>query len=277
MAGLRELRKRLASIRTTGQLTGAMRSAAAAKYARLHAAVQAYQPYCSACADLLGLLDGTGTGRQAALQADAPECLVLLTGNRGLCGGFHTELLRFFSERYAASEPVPAVVACGRAAAACCRDKGIAIAASFSVSDIPTYEEAHALSTYLREQYRTGAVGSVTFVCQKFFNMLKQTPACRRLLPAAEADASREDAGAEALLLPDPDTLREQLDTACLDAEVYDCLLTSALGVQAATLIAMRSAYDHATESAEKLELAINRRRQAEVTSSVMETSSEIF
>ncbi len=272
MAGLRELRKRLASIRTTGQLTGAMRAAAAAKYARLNAAMQAYQPYYSACTDMRKQLGGAGM-EQSMQRESAPQCWVLITGNRGLCGGLHTELLRYFAKHYAASDSPPTVVACGKAAAAYCREKGIPAETAFAVSDIPTYEEAHALCTYLCEQYQSGAVAGVTFFRQQFWNMLKQTPSRQPLLPMPDADAA--ESGTETLLLPDRETLCKQLATVCLHAEVYACLLNSALGVQAATLIAMRSAYDHATESAEKLELAINRRRQAEVTSSVMETSSE--
>ena len=272
MAGLRELRKRLNSIRTTGQLAGAMRSAAAAKYARVNAALTAYRPYGDACEQMRARLGDAGMERVAPAE-NAPECLVVLAGNRGLCGGFNAELLRYFSERVAASAAVPEVVVCGKVAAAYCREKGIADAKAFPVSDIPAYEEAQAVSAYLLERYRAGAITGVTVVCQRLINMLRQTPESRRLLPAPETDAREGDA--EPLFLPDRETLCKQLAVTCFDAEIYKNLLENAAGAQAATLMAMRAAFDNATESAEKLETAINRRRQAEVTESVIETSSD--
>lgn len=272
MAGLRELRKRLKSIRTTGQLAGAMRTAAAAKYSRLTAALSGCAPYAAACQKMLAQAGYTALTRAADAGKGRP-CLVVLSGNRGLCGGFNTELTSFFSSLCGETTQPPLLIACGKIAAAYCAEKGLATKQTFPLSDIPSFTEAQALSGCVRALYESGEAASIVFVYQKFVNMLTQTPVRRQLLPPPE-DGERAE-NADTLFLPDHETVRSSLAATCLDAEIYAMALENAAGAQAATLMAMRSAYDNATESAAKLEITINRRRQAEVTASVIETASE--
>ena len=90
-----------------------------------------------------------------------------------------------------------------------------------------------------------------------------------------ETGSDGEEAEAEApLFLPDRETIGAQLAVSCVDARLFELALENSAGAQAATIMAMRSACDNAAESAAELEITINRRRQAEVTSSVIETAS---
>ena len=273
MAGLRELRKRLGSIRTIRQLAAAMRTAASAKYARASSALAGYKVYDAACNEMFLRSFCADILRSAPAQ-EAPDCFVVLSGNRGLCGGYNTVLLNFFSELYGAQPQPPLVIACGKTAAAYCRDKNIALLEVFPFSDIPSYAETQKLAAYVRSLYTSGKAAHIIFIYQKFSNMLTQKPARRCVLPPDEAETI-EAAGKETLLLPDRETVCERLSQLCFDSSVYSIALEGATGAQAATLMAMRSAYDNASESAEKLETAINRRRQNEVTASVIETASD--
>ena len=109
-------------------------------------------------------------------------------------------------------------------------------------------------------------------VYQSFHNMLTQTPAERQILPEPRATETKDDGSL--LYLPDRETIGAQLAVSCMDTAMYNLALENAAGAQAATLVAMRSACDNAEASAAKLEITINRRRQADVTASVIETAA---
>ena len=195
MAALRELRKRLKSVRATGQLAGAMRTVAAAKFSRANAARTAGEPYAALCRELVALAGAPAPEEPAAGAAAGPRCAVVLSSNRGLCGGFNTELLTMFFERYRQADPRPLVIACGRMAAAFCREKGIPVEREFTLSDIPTFAETHALTACLRRLYEDGAVSGVDLYCQRYRNMLRQTPACEPLLPPEAGEEGCAHAG----------------------------------------------------------------------------------
>ena len=91
MAGLQQLRKRLKSIRATGQLAEAMRTAATIKYSRVSKVREEFTPYAGGSADMLSLLGRFGICREAD-RISPKNCLVLFGSNRGLCGGFNAEL-----------------------------------------------------------------------------------------------------------------------------------------------------------------------------------------
>ena len=271
MASLQELRKRLRTIQSTGQLAGAMRTAATAKYARLTRVRTDFGPYAQACRDMLRLLGSAGIARTSDT-VQARDCLVILGGNRGMCGGFNAELLRFL-DRQLPTYRDPILLVGGRKAAAFLRERGIAFE-EFPVSDVPRYEELKPLADRLRELYVTGGAEQVLVIYQHFVNTLVQEPAARRILPEKGQEQGEDT---DLLFLPDRDTIQAQLAVSCLDAELYDLALENGAGAQAATLMAMRSACDNAEAFAANLELTINRRRQADVTSSVIETASGNF
>ena len=193
-----------------------------------------------------------------------------MSSNRGLCGGFNAELFRFFSQREESGEE-PLLFVCGRKAAAWLREQGRK-AEEFPVSDIPDYQEVKSLSDRLRELYVSGEVERILVVYQSFHNMLTQTPAERQILPEPRAAETKDDGSL--LYLPDRETIGAQLAVSCMDTAMYNLALENAAGAQAATLVAMRSACDNAEASAAKLEITINRRRQADVTASVIETAA---
>lgn len=283
MPSLRDLKKRLQSVKTTGQLAGAMRTAATAKYSRASGKLGALSPYSEAFRELAALSERARPepthARRAGRDEPAEErplpaekAFLLVSGNRGLCGGYNHELFGYFSELLNDCGGPRKIYTCGRMAREFCAEKGIAAEESFDASDVPTYDEARAVSSRLLELYNGGAFASVTIVYQRFYNMLKQSPDTKLFLPIAGGESG--DGEEAPLFMPDAETVLCELLPRSLAADMYTLLLACASGAQAATLLAMRSAYDNANASALMLETAINRRRQAKVTESVIETSS---
>ena len=269
MASLQALRKRLRSIRSTQQLASAMRTASTAKFAKLNRIRCDFGPYAKACRDILAHMGSAGIRRET-VDPDARDALVIFSGNRGLCGGFNAELLRFL-DRTLEDADSPRLLVCGRKAAIHLRELGLEYE-DYLLPDVPDYQDIKPLADRVRSLYSSGQAARVLAVYQRFENTLTQIPTLRQLLPEAGIPEGRDDGSL--LYFPDREAIGEQLAISCLDAQVFELALENASGAQAATLIAMRSACDNAEATASDLEITINRRRQAEVTASVIETAS---
>ena len=264
MATLTDLHKRLRGIQTICQLAGAMRTVSSAKLARLNAVSYAFSPYARGCRELM-LASGAAVAPPSG--GEERTLAVLLSGNRGLCGSYHNELFAFF-------HALPGLenadfITCGKMAAAHLSERGIPVLEDFPLSDVPEYAEAEALADRILTMVGAGEATKVLFIYSEAVNAMTQVPRCLELLPGGEAGEAQE-----LLWQPDLATAREGLAAFCLRAQVYSLLLSSAMGVQGATLSSMRSAYDNGKKSAAELETAINRMRQTHVTASVIETSS---
>ena len=267
MATLADLRKRLRGIQTICQLAGAMRTVSAAKLARLNSTNYAFSAYAQGCRDLL---QASGAAFTTVPGSADKTLIVLLSGNRGLCGSYHNELFSFFHSLPELEDAL--FITGGNKAAAHLKERGIPILEEMHISDVPEYAQAEALSERVLSLYLSGAVNRVLFVFSEAVNAMTQTPRCLELLPG-ESGGETQDL----LWLPDPVTVQEGLAEFCLRAQIYHLLIKSAMGVQGATLTSMRSAYDNGKESAAELETSINRLRQTQVTASVIETSSGLW
>lgn len=273
MASLLELKKHLHSIQMTGQLAGAMKTVSAAKLNRLNGALQRFSTYEDLCQQILDRFGGDLAEMYPCGAPDAPGCYVVLGANRGLCGGYNIELYSYADQLLRQSIPAGSLlVVVGKHAIAHYRESGLPIYREYTLPDTFRYEDCMALFDEIVGLYTNGTVSSVTLVYQHFVNMLTQTPQSHQLLPLTMVDA-HTDMAVEELYVPDRETVLGAAANTCLHADFYSHLLEAGAGNQAATLIAMRSAFDNAESSAAALESAISRKRQSDVTSSVIETA----
>ena len=271
MASLQELRKRLRTIKATGQMAGAMRTAATAKYARVSRERDNFSPFAEACSRILSDMGGVGIPRNTT-EIRHRDALIIISSNRGMCGGFNSDFFRFVNGYLdSPREEAPILFVCGKKACAMFREREWNVE-EFPVSDVPSFEEILPVCRKAREMYVDGQVERVIVLYQSYKNMMTQIPTERQILP--ETNDSRNIAESDLLFLPDRETIGDRMATFCYESSVFHLFLDNAAGAQAATLLAMRSACDNAEESAAKLELLINRRRQAEVTARVIETAS---
>ena len=271
MANLQLLRKRLKSVISTGQMAEAMKTVASVKYSKCSKLLKDFEDYSFACAALLEMT-GTGAFERSCTEVKNRSCFVLLTTSRGFCGGFNNENLKFFRNELEKEKEKPLVIVLGEKGIRYCREAGMEFETA-SCSDIPSFEEAKALTERLLEIYKSGEADKVYIIAQRFINMMTQVPEKFPLLPPAENPANKA-AEESTLFLPDRETAFEASALSSLTAGIYGIMLGHAAGAQGATVVAMRSACDNAEETSKKLDTMINRIRQAEVTNSVIETSS---
>ncbi len=269
MATLQVLRKRYKSIQATADMASALKTASSVKYARIARVLSNIDAYSLACDRTLALFGNEVLTRKTK-DVKPRNCMVLFSNDRGFCGGFNSELLRFFDETYQTEAEKPLLLVFGQKGEAFCKGKGIDYE-SLPLKEIPAYRDAEELTDRLFNLYESGEVNQVKIVCQRFKNMMTQTPVCETILPHPAGDESQT---ADILFLPDRETALRTPSMYCLTNSIYHIMLGHCAGIQAATTIAMRNACDNAEKSLEKLEILINRIRQSDVTNSVIETSS---
>lgn len=277
MASLRELRKHLASVEMTGQMAGAMKTAAAVKFSRISAVMETFSVYAAACARLRDRFgDELGTVLPPA-NPSAPPCYVILGANRGLCGGYNIELYEYADSLLRDAGDCRLIVV-GRHAAAHFRDRGTEPDAVFTLPDSPEPADAEPVLEAALTLWREGQVSSVILVWQRFVNTLNQVPSSFVLLPVSTAQTGagkQESAPTSPLYVPDRSTVLRAAAEACVRTDFISRVLEAGAGHLAATLTTMRSACDNAEETAAHLTADISHKRQSEVTSSVIETSGQ--
>lgn len=270
MAGLAQLKKRLRGVELSGQLAGAMKTVASAKFARLNKRYTTYRRYAE---ELELLLRRCGGVLPPALTGEPKErrCYLVLGYNRGFCGGYNAEL-HAFADRVLGRDPGAVLFVSGKAAVAHFAEKKQEIERQFVLPDIPDTTDCREMLEAVLAVYLSGEVSAVHILRQRYVNTLTQTPEELQLLPIK----GEWEPGAlpEWLLLPDRETVFAGLWRRAMEAELYGAVLETAIGAQASTLTAMRTASDNAAKTAEKLENEINKKRQSAVTSGVIETAS---
>ena len=267
MATVQSLKKKLQTIRSTTKLTRAMKTASTVKFSKLSGIYGEYEKYAD---EYLRLYEGYRSEFDSVMPCgnpDAPCCYIVITSNKGMCGSFNTELLSFFTNM----DEKGLVVSCGLKADEFFTKKGIEVKKSFTFEDIPSYEQTRELFDFVCSLMEKGEISSVKTVYPEYVNMIKQRPVCKELFTCEPFNPDNE----APIFVPDRETFIKNTAEKIFMCVLYKRVLETALGAHAATVAAMRSAYDTACEYSEKLETEMNRKRQSQVTADVIESSSE--
>lgn len=269
MPAIQNLKKQLRGIKSTQKLTKAMRTVATVKFSKLNGIYSDYSDFGNACEKMHLGYKTEFSKSLPKCNPDAPVLVIVIASNKGLCGSFNSELLSFAKEQLD-NYPKFDVIPCGKKAVTWFAEKKIQTVGEYVLNDIPSFEDSAEITDDIFARITAGEVSSVKVIYPKYTNMMKQAPVVVDLL----SDTGDDSVSGGLLYFPDKDTVISGTVLTVFRSFVYKILLETALGAQASTLMTMRSAYDTATEYAEKLEGQINRLRQSAVTSDVIETAS---
>ncbi len=281
MASLRDIRKRIKSVKNTQKITKAMKMVAAAKLRRAQEAADAAQHYADGYRHLVQSLATMVDADDHELLAERAEAkraeVVVLTSSRGLCGGFNSNLLkqlaRFMAEEGSEYDEV-AVTTIGR--------KGADVVARRYThrSDLTEVfvagdqvQEARDLTEELARRFIAGDLDHVYVLYNRFVSVMTQEPTLTRLLPTALPDEV-EEADVQVTIEPDPQTLLDHVLQQQLFLTLYQAVLDTEAGEHAARMTAMDGATKNAGEMIDKMTLIYNRARQAAITSELVEIIS---
>lgn len=284
MANLRDIKKRITSVKSTKQITRTMEMVATAKIRRATDRVVAATPYSEAMLEMLGNLAGKAGEASHPLLATHGEkknvLFVVVASDRGLAGAFNTQVLRAAEKKahdYAAEGVATSYILCGKKAIGYFGYRGVTADMKFAgLSADPTFDEASRIASYVREKYATGQVDEVLVFYNHARNAADQDLRCEQLLPVdvKDADAGEaQPAGTEATFDFEPSeaAVLSKLLPAYVETMVYHALIDSAAGEQGARRKAMQSATDNATEIINTLQRQYNRARQGAITTEISE------
>ena len=271
MPAIQVLKKKLRGIQSTQKISKAMKTISSIKISQLTTVYNNYNEYGSQCEKLYEEYKTDLLGALPPINETAPVCYIVIASNKGLCGGFNSDLLKFADEEIEKSEKEHIFIAVGKQAITYFNNKHKDFEKSFIFNDIPDYSEANELLNYIIDLRKSQKISSVKVIYQKYTNMMKQTPRVQELF----CDNDIQQGESNILLMPDKQMVIKNVAPVVFQSIFYKLLLEVALGANASTLMTMRSAYDTATEYCAQLESEINRQRQSAVTADVLETASE--
>ena len=283
MPSLIDIRRRVRSVKNTQQITKAMKMVSAAKLRRAQERVVAARPYATMLEQMLASVSGAARGNDKAselpLLAVRPEKrvqLILVTADRGLAGGFNTNLIKaaqkFLAEHAGKDIVIEAVGRKGRDFfAKRAKLSGEHIGLVNKVAKL-TYAETQAVTQRVTERYIKGEIDSVYLIYNEFKSVMTQKLTETKLLPVEMKDSS--DSPQDYIYEQSPDVLLGTLLPKYIENSVYRAILESIAAEQAARMTAMDSASSNAADVIQKLTLYMNRVRQASITKEIIEVVS---
>ena len=283
MPSLRDIRKRIRSVKSTQQITKAMKMVAAAKLRRAQEAILKARPYAQLLEKAISEVAARaeeGAVRQPLLASRPVRRveLVLVTSDRGLAGAFNSNVLRrgqrFVTESSERVESV-AVSTLGRKARDFCRARKIAVRKDWAgVHQALSFEKAEEIAEELTERFLSGEVDQVILCYNEFKSAIAQKVTLHQLLPVETAPVAADKAAIDFKYEPGRDELLGELLPRHLAIQTWRVLLESAASEHGARMTAMDSASRNAKELIGKLTLQFNRARQAYITKELMEIVS---
>jgi len=281
---LRDIRRRIGSVKSTQQITKAMKMVAAAKLRRAQEAITRARPYAVLLEQALSRVASRASADEAAahpLLSPRPARvaeLVVITSDRGLAGGFNSNVVRraqrFLVENAGTYERV-FVSTIGRKGRDSLKARRVAMRKDFTgVHARLSYEKAHEIAAEYAERYLAGEVDAVFLLFNEFKSAISQTVRLKQFLPVETAPLSEAGASADFLYEPARAELLADLVPRHLDVQVWRALLDSAASEHGARMTAMEAATKNAAEMIAALSLQYNRARQAYITKELMEIVS---
>jgi F-type H+-transporting ATPase subunit gamma len=273
MASLKAIRKRIVSVRNTQQITKAMKMVAAAKLRRAQEAVVQSRAYAEKLGEVVAGLASESSLREHPLVRERnPQgkvMLLVLTSDRGLCGGFNTNLLRQTEKFLKTPEHTTVLGLVGRKGYDFYKRRSTEIVEHVATARMAPIELARDIVARAVARFMNEEVNAIYLLFSRFRSAISQVPMVERLLPI-EAPAANDNPR-EYLFEPDRNTVIEDLLPRYVEVKVFQAVLESLASEHGARMTAMESASKNASEMIERLTLEMNRARQATITRELME------
>jgi F-type H+-transporting ATPase subunit gamma len=285
MPSLKSLRLRINSVKSTRKITQAMKMVAAAKLRRAQTQAEAARPYAERMERMLASLGASVAGSPDAPKllvgtgADKVHLLVVVTAERGLCGGFNTNVGRFARAQVRALEAegkTVKIITVGRKGAVYLKREfanRIVAEISFANKKRIGFEDAAEVSAKITDMLDAGEFDVCTLIYNRFKNVISQTPVGQQLIPAPLPEVKAES-GALYEFEPTEEEILARLLPQNLGIQIYRALLDNAAGFYGSQMTAMDNATRNAGEMINKLTLNYNRTRQANITRELIEIIS---
>lgn len=286
MATLRDIRRRINAVNNTAKITQAMRMVSAAKLKRAQDAIISARPFAAKLSEMLtNLVAAVGeeyTHPLLTKKKTVENIVVILIGaDRGLCGGFNTNLFRmtnkFINEELPKEYPGSKIriIKVGKRAVLAYKNKNVETLKTYPAAFQPLqFDTAKDIVNTVSELFINGSVDKVYICFNMFKNLLVQTPSVVTLLPV-ESNTKHENLdnkfNLDYIFEPNKNEILDELLPRHLDIQMWRTLLESNAAEQASRMMAMENATKNAKDLVQYLELVFNKERQAAITKEMLE------
>ncbi len=279
MSSLRDIKRRIKSVKNTQQITKAMKMVSAAKLRRAQENIVAARPYAEKMYEMIASISSKLPAEQSHPLFEAKEEgkteVILITSDRGLCGGFNSTLIRLaerFIIEHAESEIVFTFI--GKRGGEHFKKRDIEIARSMPIGNkAPGYELAADIAKDIIASYgkEEDGINELYAIFSEFQSALVQTPTVLKVLPMEPPESEGDDDQRELLFEPGPTEVLDSLLPKYVEGQIFRALLESVASEHGARMTSMDSASKNASSMIDGLTLQYNRVRQAAITKELME------
>lgn len=290
MANLKDLRTRIASVKSTQQVTSAMKMVSAAKLRKAQDAIVHLRPYADKLNEILTIisnnLDSDVENQYADRNSKERVLIIAITSNRGLCGGFNSSVVKKTTELFTqtfkeySDRGKTDVIAIGKKAVDGLKSKGINVTGSYlDIYDGLNFAAVTEITQFLMERYTKGIYDHVELVYNQFKNAAVQTLVTEQFLPV-KIQKSNEIKNATGeykswyIFEPSMQEIADIIIPQSLKIQFYKAILDSVASEHGARMTAMHKATDNADLLIRELKLQYNQARQASITNEILEIVS---
>ena len=288
MPNLKELKNRISSVKSTRKITSAMKMVAASKLRRAQELAESSRVYADSLSFILSSLAGNTKN-----SADLPEILtgrenskisllIINSSDRGLCGGFNSNLFRnakkWISDQQGQGKSVK-IMTVGKKASSFYKKTDLDIVASFEDlnSNDRQLQVSEEIKNKIMELFESNEIDEVSILFNKFVSAISQEPTYQSLIPLSNEETSEDESQANKAVFefePDKNELLESLDPRNFLTQIYRSVLESSASEHAARMTSMDNATRNAGDMIDRLTLTYNRTRQAFITKELIEIIS---
>ncbi|NSY39902.1 F0F1 ATP synthase subunit gamma [Leisingera sp. ANG59] len=286
MPSLKDLKNRIESVKSTRKITKAMQMVAAAKLRRAQEAAEDSRPYTKRFNAVMAGLAASVGGSDSAPKllrgtgSDQVHLLVVMTAERGLCGGFNSNIAKLArqkaAELKAAGKTVKVLTVGKKGRDALKRDLGSDFVGHVDLSDVKRigYANAQAIAKDILTRFDAGEFDVATIFFSEFVNVVTQIPTAQQIIPASFEAEEGESSGAVYDYEPGEERILADLLPRGVATQIFSGLLENGASEQGARMSAMDNATRNAGEMIDKLTIEFNRSRQAVITNELIEIIS---
>ncbi len=286
MPSLKDLKNRIESVKNTRKITKAMQMVAAAKLRRAQDAAEASRPYTERFNAVLGGLAASFGGSDTAPKllsgtgSDQTHLLVVMTAERGLCGGFNANIAKLArakaAELSAAGKTVKVLTVGKKGRDALKRELGDQFVGHVDLTEVKRvgYDDAQGIARDVLDRFDGGEFDVATIFYAKFVNVVTQVPTAQQIIPASFEETETDGASTLYDYEPSEEALLADLLPRGVATQIFAALLENGASEQGARMSAMDNATRNAGDMIDKLTIEYNRSRQAVITNELIEIIS---
>ncbi|MDH7576651.1 MAG: ATP synthase F1 subunit gamma [Bacillota bacterium] len=273
---VRDIKRRIRSIKSTQQITKAMEMVAAARLRRAQERVAAARPYAREIGETIKRVLCTLENTTHSLLVPRERRYVgyvVFTSDRGLCGAFNAHVIRQ-AQLHLGKQGEMGLIAVGRKGRDFFRRRGYTFLAEFlAIGDDPALAQAQGIARTLINLYEGNILDEINLIYTEFISVGRQRPVVAKLLPVEPFTygAEERERMRDYLFEPDPEAVLEMLLPRFIESQLYRALLEAKASEHAARMLAMGNATENAGEMIRQLTLSFNKARQAAITKEIAE------